>query len=209
MVIKLYSYRDRVLMRFTNELRLCLAIGKPHRALRCSLTNLGYLSVSRLGFIQWTNYVLHTSRDIADSFSDSYLHGVISIQKKTDPFLFIHIQAMRTPAKLSPPATAQKEWPNRFRFGALCHLIKGAQATRPIEGSFLEVVKSWSLLLFSDCSQLTVNNTFPRNLCIWRFCLGNNRSYILLLGSIEIRKSSSIVFSVTCDVRTDINLPHK
>jgi len=49
---------------------------------------------------------------------------------------------MRTQAKLSPPATAQKEWPNRFRFGALCHLIKGAQATRPIGCSFLEVVKS-------------------------------------------------------------------
>ncbi len=147
--------------------------------------------------------MLHITRDIADSFSDSYLQGVISIQKKTDPCLFIHIQAMTTEAKLSPPATAQKEWPNRFRFGALCHLIKGAQTTGC---SFLEVVKSWSLLLFSDCSQLTVNNTFPRNLCIWWFCLGNNRSYILLLGSIEIKTSSSFFFSVNCDMR---NLPHK
>jgi len=86
--------------------------------------------------------VLHTTTDIADSFSDSYLQGVISIQKKTDPCLFIHIQAMTTQAKLSPPATAQKEWPNRFRFRALCHLIKGAQATGPIGYSFLEVVKS-------------------------------------------------------------------
>jgi hypothetical protein len=86
--------------------------------------------------------VLHTTRGIADSFSDSYLDGVIVIQKKTDPFLFVHIQAMRTLAKLSPPAAAQKEWPNRFRFRALCHLIRGAQATRPIGCSFLEVVKS-------------------------------------------------------------------
>jgi hypothetical protein len=61
-------------------------------ALKCSLTNLGYLSVSHLGFIQWTDYVLHTTRDIADSFSDPYLQGVISIQKKTDPFLFIFKQ---------------------------------------------------------------------------------------------------------------------
>jgi hypothetical protein len=86
MVTKPNSYRDGVLIRFTNELRLCLAVGKPHRALKCSLTNLGYLSVSHLGFIQWTNYVLHTTRDIGDSFQTLTCMVSSLSRRKLTPF---------------------------------------------------------------------------------------------------------------------------